>query len=78
MPVRVAEFDVPKGIRDEPRIGNVLGIGRQAVLESEAEHGDLEFARLLVAEELGHRVLQLMDVEVRGVEDHVGRISKYR
>jgi hypothetical protein len=59
-------------IREEPDIHHDVGVERDAVLETEALHGDLQTRRARVIEGSQHALFQLVDVEVARVDDQIG------
>ena len=70
--VERAQLGHPERVGQEAHVGDEVGVDRDAVLEAEAGHRDLEPRRLGGAEGLGDPVGELVDVEVGGVDDHVG------
>src|SRR6478752_2669321 len=67
-----AQLGDPVRVGQEAHVGHPVGVDGDAVLEAEADDRDLEARRRGRAEQLGDPVLQLVDVEVGGVEQHVG------
>jgi len=67
--------------RDEMRVWqkahveNQVGVGGHAVLVAKANDGDQHGAVVGILEALGNKVTEFMDVELRGVNHHIGQLA---
>src|SRR3954466_9559274 len=70
-----AQLRDPVRVRQEPGVGDDVGVGREAVLVAEAREGHPHARFVRLAEQVaGHRG-ELVDVELRRVDDDVGLLS---
>ena len=69
------QFVDPERVRQEPHVGDEIGVGRQAVLEAEALQRDAEAGAPGLGERVGDLRRELVDVEVGGVDDDVARLA---
>src|SRR5256885_1861403 len=62
-------------IGKKPNIENQISIGGNAIAISEADDGDEHRALVGIPETLGDKVAQLMDIELRRIDDHVSEFA---
>lgn len=70
-----AEAGDKVGVGEEAHVEDEVGIGGNAVFVAETDHGDEHRALVGIFEALGDEMAELVDVELGGVDDHIGEFA---
>ena len=73
-----SQFWHPERVGEESSVGNGVGVGRNALFETEAHDRQLNAGSARFGEHIGDDVRQLVDVELGRVDDDIARFADGR